>query len=185
MCKRQNLKEGKSVLLIPENSIGRKTKFSSHFWNPIMFVWNPLIVGTLIADKHPAFDDFPTANYADWQWWDILNYGTALEINNLKNITPIIQSIDSYETNRKLGLAFEANVDAGKLFVLSVDPGKDIDKRPAMSQLLNSVKKYVASGNFKPVDSLYSYELDAIFHNPAVEDQKTPADAATRQLLNQ
>ena len=53
------LQQGKKVLLIPENVKGRKTKFASHFWNPIMFNWNPMIVGTLIDSNHPAFGEFP------------------------------------------------------------------------------------------------------------------------------
>ncbi|MCS2799120.1 hypothetical protein NXX24_21235 (plasmid) [Bacteroides fragilis] len=121
---KQWLNEGKNVLLIPEKCKGRKAHFASHFWNPIMFNWNPMIVGTLIDNEHPAFRDFPTRNYADWQWWDILNYSTALELDELKEITPLIQSIDSYETNQKLGISFEAKVGKGKLFVLCADPRK-------------------------------------------------------------
>ena len=34
---------------------------------------------------------------------------------------------------------------SGKLFVLVVDPVKDIEKRPAMQQLLTSARNYVAS----------------------------------------
>lgn len=57
---KQWLNEGKNVLLIPEKCKGRKAHFASHFWNPIMFNWNPMIVGTLIDNEHPAFRDFPT-----------------------------------------------------------------------------------------------------------------------------
>ena len=56
---KQWLNEGKNVLLIPEKCKGRKAHFASHFWNPIMFNWNPMIVGTLIDNEHPAFRDFP------------------------------------------------------------------------------------------------------------------------------
>ena len=107
-----------------------------------MFNWNPMIVGTLIDSNHPAFGEFPTTSYADWQWWDILNYATAMELNDLTDITPIIQSIDTYEYNQKLGIAFEARIGKGSLFILCADPDKDIEKRPAMRQLLHSVKNY-------------------------------------------
>jgi hypothetical protein len=160
---KEYLRKGKNVLFIPENMTGRKTRFASHFWNPIMFKSEPLIVGTLIAEKHPVFDDFPTANYADWQWWDILNYGVALEMTGIKRLTPVIQSIDSYETNKKTGIAFEAQVENGNLFVLSIDPEKDIEQRRATQQLLISVKKYISSERFKPSDKLSVVELDALF----------------------
>ena len=179
------LQQGKKVLLLPENVKVRKPKFASHFWNPIMFNWNPMIVGTLIDSNHPAFGEFPTTSYADWQWWDILNYATAMELNDLTDITPIIQSIDTYEYNQKLGIAFEARIGKGSLFILCADPDKDIEKRPAMRQLLHSVKNYVASKAFTPVKELQIYQLDALFA-PSVKHKKgTKDNAAIKQLLNQ
>ena len=52
---------------------------------------------------------------------------------------------------------------SGKLFVLVVDPVKDIEKRPAMQQLLTSASNYVASARFAPTVTLQLYELDALF----------------------
>lgn len=181
---RKMLEEGKNVLLVPEKCEGRKAHFASHFWNPIMFNWDPMIVGTLIDAKHPAFTDFPTKEYADWQWWDILNYATALEMNNLKNITPIIQSIDSYETNQKLGIAFEAKVRKGKLFVLCVDPEKNMDQRLATQQLITSVKNYMGSKLFDPKETLQSYEIDALFPDISVSKKQKNSQTAIQQLLN-
>lgn len=179
------LEQGQKVLLIPEQVKGRKAKFASHFWNPIMFNWNPMIVGTLIDSNHPAFKDFPTASYADWQWWDVLNHATAMELNDLNELTPVIQSIDSYESNHKLGIAFEAKVGKGRLFVLCADPEKDIDKRPAMNQLLYSVKNYVASDAFNPACELKPYQLDALFDLSTEKSTDKTDNAAIKQLLNQ
>lgn len=52
---------------------------------------------------------------------------------------------------------------SGKLFVLVVDPVKDIEKCPAMQQLLTSARNYVASDRFAPTVTLQLYELDALF----------------------
>lgn len=52
---------------------------------------------------------------------------------------------------------------SGKLFVLVVDPVKDIEKRPVMQQLLTSARNYVASDRFAPTVTLQLYELDALF----------------------
>ena len=52
---------------------------------------------------------------------------------------------------------------SGKLFVLVVDPVKDIEKRPAMQQLLTSARNYVAADRFAPTVTLQLYELDALF----------------------
>ncbi len=179
------LLKGENVLLVPDSCAGRKAHFASHFWNPIMFNWKPMIVGTCIDHQHPAFRDFPTSYYADWQWWDILNYATAVDLTDMRTLTPVIQSIDTYEVNRKLGISFEANVAGGKLFVLCVDPEKDMEKRPAMQQLLTSVRNYVASDRFAPSVSLQPYELDALFDYSKIHRAETQSSEAIRQLLNQ
>lgn len=181
---RSALAAGKRVLLVPQQMKGRRTQFASHFWNPIMFKWDPLIVGTLIAQQHPAFADFPTSYYADWQWWDILNHAAAMELDGV-SLTPIIQSIDSYETNHKLGIAFEARVGKGRIFVLNVDIEKDADKRLATRQLLHSVQQYVASEQFRPSDELQLFELDRLFSDKMTGNQIQQNNAAIRQLLNQ
>ena len=179
------LQKGENVLLIPDSCAGRKTHFVGHFWNPIMFNWKPMIVGTCIEHRHPVFRDFPTSYYADWQWWDILNYATAVDLTDIRALTPVIQSVDSYEFNRKLGVSFEACIGSGKLFVLAVDPVKDIEKRPAMQQLLMSVRNYVASDRFAPTVTLQPYELDALFDYDKIRKAETRSSEAVKQLLNQ
>ena len=183
---KQALEQGMSVLLVPDKVAGRKARFAGHFWNPVMFNWNPLIVGTLVDSRHPAFGSFPTDMYADWQWWDILNYATAVDLTGFTDLTPVIQSIDSYENNRKLGIAFEARVGKGRLFVLCIDPEKDIANRNATRQLLRSVGKYVASPDvFVPACELTGYELDALFDDVPDRQEKEQESAAVKQLLNQ
>lgn len=183
---RKRLSEGKTVMLMPDSVAGRRTHFASHFWNPIMFNWNPMIVGTLINDKSHAFDSFPTANYADWQWTDVLNNATAIDLTDIEDLTPVVQSIDTYEVNRKLGVAFEvATPEGGRLFVLSVDPEKDIESRPASRRLINSVADYVGSDKFRPAVTVALYELDRIFDKSRISAAGNKSSEAVKQLLNQ
>ncbi len=178
------LAQGEAVLLVPSDAPGRKTRFASHFWTPIMFNWDPMIVGTLIDDRHPAFGSFPTDMYADWQWTDILDNARALNLTDIGPLTPVIQSIDTYEVNRKLGIAFEAKVGRGRLFVLCVDPDKNIDQRPATRRLLRSVSDYVSGQAFNPAFSLEPHQVKALFA-PAAETDGSGTSDAIRQLLNQ
>ncbi|WP_302494869.1 glycoside hydrolase family 2 protein [uncultured Prevotella sp.] len=183
---REALRQGKKVLLVPEKKMGRKTHFAGHFWNPIMFNWDPMIVGTLIQHEHPAFRNFPTDAHADWQWWDILNYAHALQLDGCPELTPLIQSIDSYEYNQKLGIAFEAQVEKGKLFVLNVDIHKDLDQRPATRQLLRSIQNYVASDDFRPEVILPLHRIDSwLTPIKSTEKKNSAENAAIEQLLNQ
>ena len=180
---KQALSCNKKVLFVPEKVEGRKTHFASHFWNPIMFNWYPTIVGTLIQNEHPALKKFPTSYYADWQWWDILNNCKAVDLTALRQLTPIIQSVDTYEHNRKLGIVFETNVGNGKLLVACVDFNKDMANRLASRQLLHSLKCYAGSSDFNPKTHVPVYMLDAIFESSGAGVVKTNT-SAIEQLLN-
>lgn len=147
------LSAGGKVVWMPDPSKtkGRKSVFHNHFWNPIMFAWPPMTMGCLMHDDMGMFADFPTSYHTDWQWWDILEYAKVMELQDFPSeIVPFIQVIDSFDSNRKLGIGFEASVCGGKLLVLAMDAEKDIDKRPAARQLLRSIDKYVRGDGFAP-----------------------------------
>ena len=183
---RAALNAGKNVLYVPEKPIGRKTHFASHFWNPIMFNWEPMIVGTLIDSKSKAFSLFPTDRYADWQWVDVLNHSHAVDLTSLRQVTPIIQSIDTYERNRKLGIAFEVRVGKGKLFVLNSDMKTLNVNRTASRQLFHSISAYVGSPDFAPKAEVSITELDMIFGDSAIQPDRgnDSNNEAIKQLLN-
>lgn len=150
---KQQLAQGKKVVLLPlPNKVkGRKSIFHNHFWNPIMFAWAPMTIGCLIHDEEPVFNDFVTSSHTDWQWWDILNNAKVIEMQDSpQSLRPFIQVIDAYDSNRKLGIGFEAKVNGGKLLVLAVDTKKDMENRPATRQLLESIDKYVKGDKFNP-----------------------------------
>lgn len=143
---------GKVVFTPPPGKVkGRRSVFHNHFWNPIMFAWPPMTLGCLIHEEHPAFGDFVTSYHTDWQWWDILNNAKVIEMQDApRELRPFIQVIDAFDSNEKLGIGFEARVGGGKLLVLAVDTGKNMDERPATRQLLESIDRYVKSEKFDP-----------------------------------
>lgn len=159
------LESGKNVLLIPDLATvnGLKTVFPNHFWNPIMFVWPPMTLGCLIQNNHPLFANFPTQNHTDWQWWDILRYAKTLNLNETGNLKPVVQVIDNYLTNKKLGVIIEVKAGKGKLLIACIDFTKDIASRPAAQQLLLSLKKYVKSSDFNPTVELDYEQIDRLF----------------------
>ena len=73
------------------------------------------------------------------------------------------------EAIRKGQLTWQLESECGEIagsckqFGLVGDPVKDIEKRPAMQQLLTSARNYVASDRFAPTVTLQLYELDALF----------------------
>lgn len=160
------LSAGGKVVWMPDPSRtkGRKSVFHNHFWNPIMFAWPPMTMGCLMHDDMGMFADFPTSFHTDWQWWDILEYAKVMELQDFPSgIVPFIHVIDSFDSNRKLGIGFEASVCGGKLLVLAMDAEKDIDKRPAARQLLRSIDKYVRGDGFAPRAVVDIEELQSLY----------------------
>lgn len=70
------------------------------------------------------------------------------------NYRPVVQLVDDWFTNRKLGILLEGKVGNGKLIVCSADLQKDLNKRPAARQFRQSILQYMASGRFNPPASL-------------------------------
>ena len=160
------LSAGGKVVWMPDPSKtkGRKSVFHNHFWNPIMFAWPPMTMGCLMHDDMGMFADFPTSYHTDWQWWDILEYAKVMDLQDFPSGTvPFIQVIDSFDSNRKLGIGFEASVSGGKLLVLAMDAEKDIDKRPAARQLLRSIDKYVRGEGFAPSAVVDIEDLQSLY----------------------
>lgn len=122
------------------------------FWNTSWFKMRPPhTVGTLIRDNHPIFKNFPTDFYTGLQWWELTNKAQAMEMNSFPaDFQPIVQPIDTWFINRKLGMLFEANVGKGKIVVCSADIQSDLDKRPVARQLYYAITKYMTSCFFYP-----------------------------------
>ena len=67
---------------------------------------------------------------------------------------PILQVIDNYERNSKLGTIFETRVGPGKLLVCAMDLETDATNRPAALQLKRSLLDYAAGAKFTPTHEL-------------------------------
>ena len=82
---------------------------------------------------------------------------------NLENFPPefrpLVQPIDTWFLNRRLGLLFEARVGKGRIVVCSADLTSDRENNPVANQLLYSINRYMNSGNFQPN---YTIELSVI-----------------------
>jgi hypothetical protein len=148
------LDAGGRVLLLPSRLARRHPRlaFEPIFWNRYMFHTQARqTLGLLCDPKHPALAKFPTEFFQDWQWDEIVTNAHAMVLDTLpKELRPIVQPIDDWNTNRKLGLIWECHVGNGKLLVCSVDLDKDLDKRPAARQLRESLLSYMAGKSFDP-----------------------------------
>ncbi|TSA32565.1 MAG: glycoside hydrolase [Verrucomicrobiaceae bacterium] len=151
---RMRLADGGKVFLA-SNQIGignPMLTFQPVFWNRFMNHKQPRqTLGLLCNPKHPALAQFPTDYFQDWQWYDIVTEARAVVLDGMpRDLRPIVQPIDDWNTNRRLGLVFECRVGKGKLLVCAADLSKDLEHRPAARQLRDSLLAYVASKEFNP-----------------------------------
>ena len=157
----EELSKGKTVLLNPDyNTLkGITGRFVPVFWSPVHFPNQPSTMGLLMDEKHPAFNDFPTSEYTEWQWWDLCIRSKSMIVDSL-DVTPIVRVIDNFVTNHHLANVFEAKVGAGKLVFSSIDLVNDLEKRPVARQLRASLLKYMESDTFNPTGNVSLGDLD-------------------------
>jgi hypothetical protein len=142
--------------LKPEKGGDIEVGFSSIFWNT---AWTrkqaPHTLGIYCDPAHPALAAFPNEGHSDYQWWDVVAYSSAMQLDDFPaSFRPVVHLIDDWFTNRKLGILFETKVGSGKLMVCSVDLSKDMDKRPAARQFKRSIEQYMVSDRFNPSDEI-------------------------------
>jgi hypothetical protein len=159
---------GKSVVLFPKKSSrGRSLRgsFLPVFWSPVWFPsQQPNANGILCDPRHPAFAQFPTEFHSNWQWWELLNNSHTLILDDTPaEFRPIVQVIDNFARNHKLGNLFEARVGPGKLLVCTIDLPRIADQQPAANQLLKSLYAYAGSSSFRPAQTLADITLDGLF----------------------
>jgi hypothetical protein len=150
-----HLTNGGDVLLVPPtHSIANSVQlgFSPIFWNT---AWTdnqlPHTLGILCNPNHPALLHFPTEFHTNWQWWDLISSGAATVMDDLPpGLRPVVQVVDDWFKNRKLGLIFEARLGQGRLVFTSLDLRSHLDQRPVARQMLHSLLRYMDSRAFNP-----------------------------------
>ena len=160
-------KGGKVVLMAPPETLRSDVPpgFTSIFWNT---QWTnrqpPHTLGLLCDPEHPALAEFPTEFHSNWQWWDLVSKSRAMILDETDpELRPIVQVIDDWNTNRKLGLVFEARVGAGKLLLCSIDLRSDLAARPVARQMRRSLLQYAAGDGFDPHTPCSLQQLKALF----------------------
>lgn len=168
------LQDGRKVLLAPAarqiggNAVG---SFQPIFWNKNWFPGQKEHTLGLLVDKHhPALAEFPTDFHADWQWWNPMQNYKPMILDGLpRDLVPIVQPIDDWNTCRKLAMVFEAMVGKGRLMVVSTDLQKGLESRPVARQLRHSLLAYINSEKFQPKVTLTENQVRQLLtgKNPA------------------
>jgi hypothetical protein len=173
---RQLLADGHRVVLMPDADAWANTLpggYATDYWNWPMFNNTPGTMGLLIQEKHPALAEFPTRFHSERQWAPIALASTPVFLlGTSPEFRPIVQVIDNYERNEKLGLVFETQVGRGRLLVCAVNLlAENLRDRPEAQQLLASLLHYAASDAFAPQSRL-SEETLALTLRPSLAQAK-------------
>ncbi len=161
------LAEGKKVLffaLSASTSESMRGKFLPVFWSPVWFPsQKPNTMGLLCDPAHPLFAQFPTDSHSDWQWYELMQRSRFFVLDDAADdYRPILQVIDNFSRNHRLGVMFEGRAQRGQLLVCGIDLA-GMPKDPAARQLLASVYAYAGSAAFKPKKELSGALLDKLF----------------------
>lgn len=161
------LEKGEKVLILPTHDVlptSIEGAFQSDFWNYDMFkkYGNVGTMGILTDETNPVFADFPTEYHSNWQWFRLLRYGHPINLASLpKTYRPMVQVIDNFVLNRKLGVLFEAKVNKGKLMVCSMALEENM-KYPEGKQMYVSILNYMNSKKFNPEQELTVEQIKEI-----------------------
>ena len=166
---KEMLDRGRKVLFIPtdpEKDVISTIPgtYCSDFWCYPMFrsisesMGREIPIGTMglsIENDHPALKGFGCHYYSTPDWYAATYDQRLAVLDDItdKSYRPIVQMIDNFERNHKLGLLFEGRYGEGKLMVLMSNV---IDKtiRIEVRSLLKSILTYMASDGFAPEEEL-------------------------------
>lgn len=185
----KKLAVGDKVLFLPHNT-------DLDWWSPplarVPVFWNALMeptwsrmLGLWCDVNHPALAEFPTEAHCDWQWTELLRNTRAINLDRLPPaLQPIVQPIDDWNRNYKLGLVFECRVGPGKLMVCSADLESSIDSRPVARQLRRSLLDYVAGEKFQPQTEVPAAAIRGLLFNTRLMHQLGTTAEADGQNAN-
>jgi hypothetical protein len=159
---RKYLESGGKAIIIPEqNKLTHciKGAFQTDFWCYPMFARAainrglepaPGSLGFLCDPDSPLLEYFPTEFHSNWQWWHLVKNCKPLILDDSPaDYKPLVQTIDNFARNHKLGMVFETRYGKGSALICAIDL-LNLQDRPEARQLYYSILNYVKSSEFSP-----------------------------------
>lgn len=181
---RDTLAAGGRVLMLPTpnetnlpNSVS--VRWTNDYWSSMFHgrvAGAATTMGLYINENHPAFKDFPTESFGDYQWYNLMKNSRAIVLDDAPtDLKPLAWNIDHMAYSRKLGSIFEAKVGEGRLLVCTMDILNQMDKYPEVRQMYNSLVQYASSNEFNPETQLTTEYLRTIFKQIISSSGEIPA----------
>ncbi len=149
------LRRGGTVYLTPPSTPealpgSAKAQFSTDFWSVGTFPSQEGTMGQLIDAKHPLFNEFPTEDYTNYQWYPM---ASARALVLPEYLPAIVAEMDSYATLRPMAQLLEGTCLQGKILISSFGL-QDLQEYPEARALLSSIYRYMISDDFAPSSEL-------------------------------
>ncbi|MCP4312411.1 MAG: beta-galactosidase [Bacteroidetes bacterium] len=159
---RKHLQNGGKAIIIPDhNKITHciRGAFQTDFWCYPMFARGairrgmepaPGSLGFICDPDSPLLADFPTEFHSNWQWWQLVKNCKPIILDDTPaDYKPLIQTIDNFTRNHKLGMIFETRYGEGSALICAIDL-LNLQDKPEARQLYYSILNYVKSDRFSP-----------------------------------
>jgi hypothetical protein len=163
---------GEKILFVPGKGQVKAVDpglFEPLFWSTVDGTGT---LGILCRNNHPAFASFPTADHADWQWWELLRTSLPINITGIGNLEDIpLQVIDNWVRAYKLGLIFECRIHNSQILICAMDIVNDLENRPVARQLRHSLVQYMGSRSFKPSSVLSMQDFRSVLSGMAITNK--------------
>ncbi len=137
--------------------------FQTDYWNYPMFARNainqgkepaPGSLGFICNPESPLFAHFPTEFHSNWQWWHLVKNCKPIILDETPaDYKPLVQTIDNFARNHKLGMIFETKYGKGSALICAIDL-LNLQDKPEARQLYYSILDYVGSEDFAPQKEL-------------------------------
>ena len=157
------------------------SSFLPIFWSQLDKMGSAQTMGILCNPEHEIFRHFPTSYHTDWQWHALLKeaYPIVFDENGMadawdKTHIPLIQLIDGWKTNRKMGVLTEARLGKGKFIITSINLTDNLDDRISARQFRYSLMNYMNSGKFQPTTTVTTSQVAALLNLEGTEKEKSP-----------
>jgi len=161
-----HLESGGKAIIIPEHDKLThciQGAFQTDFWCYPMFARAainrgiepaPGSLGFICDPASPLFAHFPTEFHSNWQWWHLVKNCKPIILDETPaEYKPMVQTIDNFARNHKLGMIFETKYGKGSALICAIDLLNHQDK-PEARQLYYSMMNYVKSDKFAPEEEL-------------------------------
>jgi len=128
----------------------------------------PHTTGAYIQSGHPMFRDFPTDDWQNLNWWELVNGTQVMNLAEFPaDYQPVVQPIDTWHVSRKLGMIVEARVLNGRLLMTTIDISRHLERRPVARQLRYSILRYMQSTDFRPACTVATDVVRHLFEREA------------------